>query len=217
MSQLPASPRLLKGAIIAFKLPLPTPKLIPFQYNPANLSRSLEARTAEAAEGAADQFRLAGAPKETIKAEIELDATDALEAGENTAESHGVHPQLAALETLIYPDSTMVIANAVLLNLGVVEILPAQGPFTLFVWGPKRILPVRLSAFSVTEEAFDPNLNPIRAKVSLDMSVLTYSDLSQTHPGAAIYLSHQIVKETMARIGESQNAADVLGGAVDLV
>jgi hypothetical protein len=42
-----------------------------------------------------------------------------------------------------------------------------QAPLALFVWSQHRILPVRVTDFSITEEAFDPALNPIRAKVSL--------------------------------------------------
>ena len=93
------------------------------------------------------------------------------------------------------------IANTALLALGTIEIIPPVAPLTLFIWGPKRVLPVRLTEFSITEEAYDPTLNPIRAKVSLGLRVLSYSDLPLTHPGYSLFLAHQVVKEAMATIG----------------
>lgn len=192
MTTFPRSPRLLKGALVSFDLPNTKPAVIVFQYNPDTLSRTLEAQTG--GEGA-DALRIKGAPVETIKLDIELDATDQLEQG---AAATGLHPQLAALEVLIYPRSALVIANTALLNAGTIEIIPPQAPFTLFIWGPKRVLPVRLTEFSITEEAYDPQLNPIRAKVSLGLRVLSYNDLPAANPGYHLFLAHQIVKETMA-------------------
>ncbi len=94
--------------------------------------------------------------------------------------------------------------------------MPPSGPFTLFIWGAKRILPVRLTSFTITEEAHDPNLNPIRATVSLGLQVLSYNDLPVTHPGYHLFLAHQVVKETMARIGSESNLGNVAGGNVKL-
>jgi hypothetical protein len=161
----PITPRLLKGALISLTLPDPTPSVITFQYNPETLTRTLEAQTA-GGEGAdrSEALRLKGAPVETIKLDVELDATDQLERGDPTATSSGIYPQLSALEMLIYPSTAVVIANTILLAFGTIEVLPPSGPFTLFVWGPKRVLPVRVQEFSITEEAYDTNLNPIRAK-----------------------------------------------------
>jgi hypothetical protein len=211
------SPRLLKGAIVAFDLPAPVPRVIPFQINPESMSRTLEARSVDAEGAAPDHFRLNGAPNETIKVECIMDATDGLEKGDELAETLGLHPQLAALETLIYPKSPTVIANTVLLNAGTIEIVPMQGPFTVFIWGVKRILPVRISGMSITEESFDPNLNPIRAKIALEMNVLSYSDLQQTHPGYGLFLGHQIVKETMAALAAGSSLGAVVGGDVNLI
>ena len=93
--------------------------------------------------------------------------------------------------------------------LGTIEIIAPEGPFTLFIWGAKRVLPVRLTEFRVTEEAHDTNLNPIRAKVSLGLRVLSYADLSLTHPGYTLFLAHQITKETMAGIGSINSLASI--------
>lgn len=214
----PITPRLLKGALISLNLPDPTPSVITFQYNPETLTRSLEAQTA-GGEGAdrSEALRLKGAPVETIKLDVELDATDQLELGDPTASSSGIYPQLSALEMLIYPTSAVVIANTILLALGTIEVLPPSGPFTLFVWGPKRVLPVRVQEFSITEEAYDTNLNPIRAKVSLGLRVLSYNDLPVTNPGYHLFLAHQVVKETLAKIGTVNSLGAVLKGDLKLI
>lgn len=209
------SPRLIKAAIVAFRALDPVPTVIPFQFNPETMSRTLEARSSEG-EGGQETFRLAGAPKEAIKVDCVFDAVDDLETGDEIVVANGLHPRLAALEMLIYPQTANVIANSILLALGTVEILPAKGPFTVFIWGKQRILPMKLSGMTIAEEAFDPSLNPIKAKVSLDMKVLSYSDLELSHPGYAMFLSHQITKELMAAIGKAQGLGAVLGGDVKL-
>ena len=203
MSWFPGSPRLTKGAIIGIDPFNPVASVVIFQYNPESLSRTLKAQ-ASGREGArTEALRLTGPPEETITLDVEIDATDQLEASDSLATDMGIYPQLSSLEMLLYPKSTLVIANTVALALGTIEIIPVEGPMTLFVWGRKRILPVRLENFGITEEAHDTNLNPIRAKVSLAMRVLTYSDLPPTHPGYGIYLAHQVVKEAMAVVGSA--------------
>jgi hypothetical protein len=99
---------------------------------------------------------------------------------------------------LLYPRSSVVIANTVLALLGNTEIITPQAPLTIFVWGPQRVLPVRLTSFGITEEAYDSNLNPIRAKVDLSLYVLSYNDLKISNPGYFLFLAHQIAKEKLA-------------------
>ena len=218
MTHFPRSPRLLKGALVTLDLPNPTPGVIVFQYNPDTLTRSLAAQAAGGEGGdRAEVLRLRGAPVETIRLDVELDATDRLEAAEAQAVQLGLHPQLAALETLLYPRSSVVIANTLLLALGTIEVIPPAAPFTLFIWGPRRVLPVRLTDFSVTEEAHDVHLNPIRARVSLGLRVLSYNDLPRTHPGYHLFLAHQVVKETMAHLGTVNNLSAVAGGQIRLL
>jgi hypothetical protein len=123
----------------------------------------------------------------------------------------GLYPTLGALEMLLYPKSVHIFANEVLAQLGVIEIIPPQTPITLLIWGFKRVLPVRLSQFSITEEAFDQDLNPIRAKVSLDLRVLTYQDLGFASVGGGLFMAHQVAKEVMATIGSIGNIASLPG------
>jgi hypothetical protein len=211
MSTFPGSPRLQKGAIVGIDLFNPLASVTVFQYNPDTLTRTLRAQTPQDRGARSEALRLSGAPEETISLDVEIDATDQLEKAERTAVSMGIYPQLSALEMLLYPKSALVIANTVLMALGTIEIIPPETPLTLFIWGPKRILPVRLTEFKITEEAHDVNLNPIRAKVSLGLRVLSYNDLPLTHPGYGIFLAHQVVKEAMAAVGSTGNLGAVAG------
>jgi len=218
MTGLTSSPRTIKGAIVGLDLVNPLASVVVFQYNPDSLTRTLQAQAAGGASGdRSEPMRLKGAPVETIKLDVEIDATDQLERADPTATSMGIAPQLSALEMLLYPKSAQVILNTALLLAGTIEVIPPMAVFTLFIWGPKRIVPVRLTEFSITEEAHDPSLNPIRAKVSLGLRVLSYNDLPPTHPGFGLFLAHQVVKEAMAVIGSVGNLSAVAGGDVRLL
>jgi len=195
------SPRLQKGALVGLDPFNPLASIIVFQYNPETLTRTLTPDTAaERTEDQAEVLRLVVPPKEMVSAELEIDATDQLERGDANASNVGIHPTLAALEMMLYPKSALVIANEVLNQFGIVEIIPPEAPLTLFVWGVKRVLPVRVNELSITEEFFDPALNPIRARVRISMRVLNYRDLGLLSPGGAIFMAHQLLKEAMATI-----------------
>ena len=202
MSSFPGSPQVLKGAIVGLDPANPLASIIVFQYNPDTMTRTLKAQstTSDTADKG-EALRLKGPPRETIKVDVEIDAADQLETADAIATTVGLHPTLASLEMLLYPKSATAIANEALAAVGIIEIIPAEAPLTLFVWGAMRILPVRLEEFSITEEAFDTILNPIRAKVSLSLQVLNYQDLGLTSVGGALFMVHQIAKEVMATIG----------------
>jgi hypothetical protein len=211
MSGFPGSPRLIKGAIIGLDPLNPVASVVVFQYNPETMTRRLEARSAGGGDTGArsEAFRLTGPPKETITLSVEVDATDGLETGNPLAVVAGVSPTLAALEMLLYPKTAGVIANIALAQIGNIEIIPPEAPLTLFVWGPTRVLPVRVSSFSITEEAYDTLLNPVRAKVDLSLSVLSYVDLKLTNPGHALFMAYQIAKEVMATTNVVNSALNV--------
>ncbi|MBD2520092.1 hypothetical protein H6G93_35150 [Nostoc sp. FACHB-973] len=200
MTSFPNSPRLLKGAIIGLDPATPLASVVIFQYNPDTLTRRISAQTTGGNTDRGEAFRLTGPPQENINLEVEIDASDQLERAKFPATEMGVYPTLSALEMLLYPKSALAIANEALLAAGVIEIIPPEAPLTLFVWGAKRILPVRLTELSITEEAFDTTLNPIRAKVSLGMQVLNYQDLGLLSVGGGLFMAHQIIKEVMASI-----------------
>ncbi len=201
MSTFPGSPKTQKGAIVGLDPFNPLASVIVFQYNPDTLTRTLTAQTAGGNAAQGEALRLKGPPQETITVNVEIDAADQLERADGIATSMGLYPTLSSLEMLLYPKSALVIANEVLANVGVIEIIPPEAPLTLFVWGIKRVVPVRLTTFSITEEAFDPNLNPIRAKVNLGLRVLNYQDLGLLSPGGALFMVHQVMKEVMATVG----------------
>lgn len=208
MTTFPGSPRLLKGALVGVDPLNPQASVVVFQYNPDTMTRRLEARAVTQEGDRGEAMRLTGAPKETITLSIEIDVTDQLEQGNPLATTLGLNPTLAALEMMLYPKSASVIANDVLSAIGTIEVIPMNGPMILFVWGQTRVLPVRLTSFSITEEAYDPLLNPIRAKVELSLSVLSYHDLSLLSPGRALFLAHHIAKEVMATTNVFNNISN---------
>jgi hypothetical protein len=128
-----------------------------------------------------------------------------MEEGDDTTAELGIHPQLAALETLVHPASSQLQENDALASMGVMEILPMESPLALFVFGKRRVLPVRITDFSITEEAFDPDLNPIRAKVSLGLRVLTVDDAGFRHKAGSLFMSYLQQKESFA--AQSQGSA----------
>jgi hypothetical protein len=208
MSSFPNSPYILKGGIVLLD---PTTaqvqKIIALQYNPDTLTRSLQVQAVTEGSDRSEALRLKGPPVETFKVDAEIDATDQLEAaGQNrTVVENGIHPQISALEMIVYPRSSQAIANFALSQTGTLEIMPVEAPLTLFVWSAKRILPVRLTEFSITEEAFDTKLNPIRAKVSLGMRALSFDDLGFATKGGSLFLAYQQQKERLAALSQGSS------------
>lgn len=207
------SPKLIKGGIVQLDPTTgATVGVIGLQYNPDTLSRTLQVQASGQDTGDRSQaLRLRGAAVETIKVEAEIDATDRLEFPETntTAVQAGIHPQLAALELLVQPTSAALQANDALAAGGVLEVLPMQAPLTLFVWGRNRVVPVRVTDLSVTEEAFDAALNPIRAKVSLSLRVLSVDDLGFGHRGGALFMGYLRGRESMAGKAGSVDLTDL--------
>jgi len=199
----PNSPRLVRGGIVTMDPDTSVVQsVIALQYNPDTLTRTLQVQsTAGGQDGVhVDAFRIRGPAVESIKLEAELDATDQLEFPSQypIAAQYGLQPQLAQLEMLVNPTVEALQAGDTLANSGTLEIIPDEQPLTLFVWSKSRVVPVRLTDFSITEEAFDPLLNPIRAKVSLGLRVLTVDDLGFTHPGGRMYMTYLSNKELLA-------------------
>jgi hypothetical protein len=195
------SPRLLKGAIVSVDPNVGTPLgTITFQYNPDEVTRTLKPQSVSDEPDRTEILRLKGPPVETIKCSVEIDATDQLASGDSNTLAYGIQPQLAALELLVYPSSAELNANETLSYVGTIEILPMESALTLFVWSKTRVTPVRITDLDVTEEAFDPQLNPIRAKVSLGMRVLNVNDVGFQTPAGALYMVYQVQKEALAAL-----------------
>jgi hypothetical protein len=211
MTRFPQSPKLRKAAIVSIALPDPRPNVIGFQYNPDSLTRRLEPRSARSGSGdRVETLRLAGPPRETLSVSVEVDAIDAYYQEPPNRNPNGVFPTLSALELLLYPSSAVLVANAALAASGILEVAAPEAPLSLFVWGPQRVLPVRLTGMNVTEEAFDPDLNPLRARADLTFDALSSQDLRVNHPAYNLFIAYQIAKEALA-LGNPLTSISALG------
>jgi hypothetical protein len=213
---MPVSPRFLKGALVVFEATIPIPtNLIAFQYNPDQVGRQFHQLG-----GGGDPRRSAGdtqhvlPPMESFRLTVELDAADQLEQGSPITVATGLHPTLAALELLLYPPSTDIILGKILSAVGSARVTPAKAPLVLLVWGPLRVVPVRVESVSITEEAFDQLLNPIRAKVELGLRALTVLELRAAGPPFDVLaLVNLIAKEALARTQAVASVAEIAGSA----
>lgn len=207
MSAFPGSPRVLKGGIVPLDpvtSAVLTERMIVLQYNPDSLSRTLQVQAAGGdGHDFSEALRLKGPAVETLKLEAEIDAADQLELPDRNPAvvEVGIFAELAMLETLVYPTSAQLQSNNARMDSGELEIIPTQAPLTLFVWSRTRVLPVRITEFSITEEAFDVALNPIRAKISLGMRVLSVDDLGFSGKGGSLFMSYLRRKEQLAAQG----------------
>jgi hypothetical protein len=188
------SPRFLKGALVQIIPGLVDVdyKIIPFQYNPEKLSQTLTPwnpfEVDQTQRGAQAPNVQPFDPKESFALTLEIDATDDLEDSDHATVESGIAGRLAALKMLTLPSEG---GNADLVR----KAQAASGkssaratrptvPVLLFVWGPGRILPVRITSFSVEETLFSPSLFPIQATVSLGLEVLT-PDVFKCQPDEA--------------------------------
>jgi hypothetical protein len=190
----------LKGGIVLLDPQNGTVRrILALQYNPDTLTRNFQIRGVGPESGdRLEALRLKGPPVETIKMEVEIDASDQLAADHAQVREVGLHSTLAALEVLIYPASATLESNNSAAASGSLEIVAAETPLMVFVFGPNRIVPVRLTEFSVTEEQFDISLNPVRAKLNLTMRVLTVDDLGFSAKGGGLFLTYLQSKEKLA-------------------
>jgi hypothetical protein len=220
-SEFPRSPKLLKGALAVYadETHGTQPAMIVFQYNPDTMRRSLAARVPPrdaANRGAAveDVRRVQGPPVETVNLSVVLSAADQLEQPTNNRGvlEHGLHPELATLELLLYPTTTQAQEMRSQADRGSAQVQTVSLPLVLLVWGRSRVVPVKLTTFTVTEEAFDPDLNPIQAKVDLAFQVLTYMELQDSTIGYDAFLSYQRQKEQLAGKAQPRAGQDRVRG-----
>jgi Contractile injection system tube protein len=214
-SDFPGRPWLLKGALVVFETTAPVPtNLIVFQYNPDTVSRSVQPEVdwsqsynQQTGQRLADYYLV---PSETFQLEVELDAADQLESNNVLARTVGLHPTLAALELLLYPPSADILLGKAAAKLGMHMLAGGKIPLVLLVWGAPRIVPVAVTSLSITEEAFDQILNPIRAKVSLGLRALSDKDLEGTQLDG-FRLVRQVEKEVLSRANLAASAEQIIG------
>jgi hypothetical protein len=195
MSSFPQSANPVRGGFVLVQADTGRPtKTIPFQYNPDTLTRTLEPQGMGSEPGdRLEALRLKGPPHESLKFDAEFDATDAPDKYPD-----GLYPVLSSLELSMYPTTRALRAEDRLAGSGRLEIAPVEAALTVLVLGPKRVAPVRITEFSITEEAYDRVLNPIRAKASVGVRVLTVDDLGFSHKGGLLYMTYQQQKERFA-------------------
>lgn len=198
-----SSPKLTKGGIVLIDPETAqVQRVIALQYNAESLKRELKSQESGGEAGAdrAEPTRFKGPAVETISFEADLDATDQLEFPDQNAAAvaYGIAPQIALLESLSQPGSAQLGKVNSQASSGTLEIAPMLAPLLLLVWGAGRVIPVKLTSFSVTEEAFDPALNPIHAKASLSLRVLTVDDLGFASKGGSLFMAYLQNREQLA-------------------
>lgn len=201
MTTFSGSPKLLKGGLVLLDPESGAVRqVITLQYNPETISRSFQIQAVGESADRSQALRIKAPAVESYKLDVVLDAADALELPDQNADTvrFGLQPQLAVLEGLLNPESAQLQSNNSMAGSGVLEILPVEKPLTVFVWSRTRVIPVRITELSVTEENFGPDLNPIRAKVSLGLRVLSVNDLGFEHRGGSLFMAYLRQKEQLA-------------------
>ena len=176
------SPKVQKGALVQLveTLNIPLPNIVPFQYNPEKLTRTLEVWNPTAVDqthrGLTSPLAQPFDPQESIEMQVDLDAADRLEDGDPIAQEFGVGDRIAALEKMLFAGASPL---GQLLNLAVTLTGATPSPqrptvpVTFLVFGVGRIVPVRLTRYSIEEQLFLPSLRVLQARISVSMTVLT--------------------------------------------
>jgi Contractile injection system tube protein len=192
----------LRGAFIAYE-PEGYPnakRVIPFRFNPESLSRSVAVEAGQtgggvegaapgasaepAAEASADAS--SGSLKESFSVVIRLDFADREESLSGLDEKLGIAPEIAAIEDLLYPAETESEASSD----GSEPVRPApERPTVLFVWGHKRVLPVRIASLKIDESVYNAELNPVRAEIEASLEVLGEAE-ARNHAAVRPALDH---------------------------
>lgn len=176
------SPKVQKGALVQLveTMGIPLPNIVPFQFNPASVKRQMKPWDPLAVDETNRGLQAPTAqpfdPEESITLDIELDASDQLEEDDAVANLVGVSDRIAALEKMLYPgDSPLGALLSAVGSLAGKSTPPKRQtvPITLLVFGIGRIVPVRITSYSIEEKLFSPTLYPIQAMVSLAVEVVT--------------------------------------------
>lgn len=222
-SDLTRSPKLQKGALAVYpKQDRGTqPRVIVFQYNPEQVRRTLASRAPPPEKGNAgaareEALRVGGPPVETLNLTVFLSLTDQMEQARSRKDvEDGLMPVLATLELLMYPSTDKAQAQKQQAQQGKAQVAAADLPLTLLVWGRSRVVPVLVTNFSVTEEAFDEDLNVTQAKVELGLKVLTYMELKDTSLGYDAYMGYQRKKEQLAAAAKPRGTEGTIRSVLD--
>jgi len=201
----PNKPKILRGAFVEFGLSLP-PLIVVFQFNPLQLTRQRslsyavpslsQRRTPRKFHSQVSdlldlqKLQLVTVQEQTISFDIRLDATDKLNDRDAITQQFGIAPQLSTLELMVYPKDESLLGQVVSALLGAPEGFSftrgANPPLILFIWGRKRVLPVNMNSMNITETEFSNDLNPIRATVAVNLTVIEGKNVPYMYSKAMI-------------------------------
>jgi hypothetical protein len=219
---------LMRGALVEYGTDLigPIPNVVIFQFNPEALSRSFT-MPARAGAGSDRETGQSDEPTvETVGLRAHFSAIDALADDKVLAKMFGIGPQLAALEKMAIPGGKIAgLVGAAIdaigdaLGLGgdaepPTQPIPRQRmPRLLFIWGLTRVHPVRLESMKIEELEYDNLLNPIRAEVDVELSIIRVDDCSDDWLAKGAQTYSDLAKEAQA-IANLANTAEQI---VDLI
>ena len=216
-SAFPGTPQVVRGALVVYPTGRSSdqPRTLVFQYNPVEVRRTLADRSPPGRQGdagaaRADAMRVSGPPKETLALSVTMDAVDQYPDAPDGSpvREKGLLPALALLETLLYPVPDAARETQRMAARGEAQTQPLEKPAVLAVWGKHRSVPVKLTSFSVTEQMFDPRLNPIRAKVDLAMDVLADVDVEPGRVEEQAYRAYQQEKHNLAAMQQERQPVE---------
>jgi len=217
----PLSPSVTKGALVqlAEDFGIIVPNIIPFQYNPGAMTRTLKpwdsSEVDPTSRGAQSPNVQPYDPEETYKFTLDLDATDDLEGGDTLAQTTGIASRIAAIQKLTEPSGglfgDLIASAAALVNAPVSDAERATVPITLLVLGVGVILPVRVTSISIEIKEFTPQLYPYMAEVQLELRVLT-PEVFKCKTGIAIDIA--IAAYDMTRLQEDALAVANIANAL---
>jgi len=208
MSEFPGRPQVQKGALLVYDSQAPgtqPSRQIVFQYNPETLKRNFATRSpakdaTKSTQAQEDVLSVPGPPVESITLTIELDAADQLDNPQHADDvnANGLHGAIAALELLLYPATALLSQIEQQADAGAVQVHPGDTPLVILAWGASRVVPVQLTSLAISEELFDPMLNPLNAKIELGLKVLTYMEFTKASVGRDTFIAFQKRKEELA-------------------
>jgi hypothetical protein len=217
-------PYLLRGALIEYGSDFmgPIPNVVIFQFNPESLTRNMEIPRRPTGAGSRETSQAGEVPVERITLTAHFSAADQLNRDDPLARAFGIGPQLAALEKMVHPagkisgligEALDAIGSAIS---GGGDTSPTQPiprenyPRILFIWGLTKVLPVVIDSMSITEQHFDPLLNPIQAEVSLGLSVINIDPCSDDRIAKGAMEYSNLVKDAQAITNLANTAQQVV-------
>jgi hypothetical protein len=222
----------MRGVLVEYGANIlgPIPNIVVFQFNPDQMTRTItipQPPTSAAAQPRTETHKAAAPPAESFEMTARFSAADDLGAGGAVSvipRLFGVGPQIAALEKMVYPQTTPGgLIGAAIDAIGSAlsgpgKAAPAQPvprvplPHILFIWGPSRVLPVIITSMAIVEQQYDVLLNPVQAEVKIGLQVSSQAPADDA-VGAGAYKYTRMIKDTQATL----NLAKAVEFALDII